>query len=101
MKNSTLREAIGSSTPERIDLQSLKDSVHKRLLGRLGAQLYAGEIDPVQLEKLVYESVSEEIDASERSISSLIRANLVQEVVDEVLGIGPINSYFAIQKSPK
>lgn len=98
MKNSTLREAIGSSTPERIDLQSLKDSVHKRLLGRLGAQLYAGEIDPVQLEKLVYESVSEEIDASERSISSLIRANLVQEVVDEVLGIGPIQQ---LLRNPK
>lgn len=98
MKNSTLREAIGSSAPERIDLQSLKDSVHKRLLGRLGAQLYAGEIDPVQLEKLVYESVSEEIDASERSISSLIRANLVQEVVDEVLGIGPIQQ---LLRNPK
>lgn len=98
MKNSTLREAIGSSAPERIDLQDLKDSVHKRLLGRLGAQLYAGEIDPVQLEKLVYESVSEEIDASERSISSLIRANLVQEVVDEVLGIGPIQQ---LLRNPK
>ncbi|NCZ73754.1 MAG: CpaF family protein, partial [Actinobacteria bacterium] len=43
----------------------VKDSVHERLLDRLGPQLYDGELD-----------------------SS--RANLVQEVVDEVLGVGPI-----------
>ena len=89
-KSSILRDALGVSAPERVDFQELKDAVHKRLLERLGAQLYAGEIDPTQLEELVYESVSEEIDASERSISNLSRANLVQEVVDEVLGVGPI-----------
>ncbi|NCV44646.1 MAG: CpaF family protein, partial [Actinobacteria bacterium] len=90
MKNSTLRDAIGGDAPERIDFQELKDSVHRRLLERLGSKLYTGDIEPNQLEELVYESVSEEIDLSERSISNLTRANLVQEVVDEVLGIGPI-----------
>ncbi|MEY2722402.1 MAG: CpaF family protein [Actinobacteria bacterium] len=90
MKNSTLRDAIGGGAPERIDFQELKDSVHRRLLERLGSKLYTGDIEPNQLEELVYESVSEEIDLSERSISNLTRANLVQEVVDEVLGIGPI-----------
>ncbi|NDE96025.1 MAG: CpaF family protein [Actinobacteria bacterium] len=90
MKNSTLRDAIGGGAPERIDFQELKNSVHRRLLERLGSKLYTGDIEPNQLEELVYESVSEEIDLSERSISNLTRANLVQEVVDEVLGIGPI-----------
>nr|NCW97046.1 CpaF family protein [Actinomycetota bacterium] len=90
MKNSTLRDAIGGGAPERIDFQELKDSVHRRLLESLGSKLYTGDIEPNQLEELVYESVSEEIDLSERSISNLTRANLVQEVVDEVLGIGPI-----------
>jgi pilus assembly protein CpaF len=90
MKNSTLRDAIGSGAPEKIDFQELKDGVHRRLLNRLGSQLYTGETEASELEELVYESVSEEIDASDRSISNLARANLVQEVVDEVLGIGPI-----------
>lgn len=68
----------------------LKDSVHHRLLERLGPQLYTGQIDPSQLEEMVYESVASEIDSSSRSISNLNRANIVQEVVDEVLGVGPI-----------
>lgn len=89
-KSTSLRETLGVSSPDRIDLQALKDSVHRRLLERLGAQLYGGEIDSNQLEEYVYESVSIEIDSSERSISNLNRANLVQEVVDEVLGVGPI-----------
>lgn len=71
-------------------LQELKDSVHQRLLTRLGVQLYENDLDASALEELVYESVAAEIEASDRSISSLARANIVQEVVDEVLGIGPI-----------
>ena len=98
MKNSTLQSAIGSGAPEKFDLEELKELVHKRLLNRLGAQLYLGELDAAQLEELVYESISEEIDASDRSISTLTRANLVQEVVDEVLGIGPIQS---LLRNPK
>ena len=70
--------------------EDLKDSVHHRLLERLGSQLYAGQIDPSHLEEMVYESVASEIDSSSRSISNLNRANIVQEVVDEVLGVGPI-----------
>ena len=87
---STLSEAIATGIPEVRGFQSLKDSVHRRLLTRLGPQLYTGEIEPGQLEEFVYESVAEEIDTSDRSISNFNRANLVQEVVDEVLGIGPI-----------
>lgn len=87
---SVLREMIGGVAVEKIDLQVIKDLVHQRLLAKLGPRLYTGQIDPSQLEELVYESVSEELDASERSISNFNRANLVQEVVDEVLGVGPI-----------
>lgn len=70
--------------------QEIKDSVHRRLLERLGPQLYTSQIDSSQLEELVYESIAGEIDDSNRSISNLNRANIVQEVVDEVLGLGPI-----------
>jgi pilus assembly protein CpaF len=73
-----------------MSFQELKDSVHQRLLTRLGAQLYTAQLEPSQLEELVYESVAAEIDESDRSISSFSRANIVQEVVDEVLGVGPI-----------
>lgn len=70
--------------------QELKDSVHQRLLERLGPQLYDNQIDATELEGLVYETVAQEIDSSDQAISTLNRANIVQEVVDEVLGIGPI-----------
>jgi pilus assembly protein CpaF len=69
---------------------STKDSVHRTLLERLGPQLYGDLLDPVQLEEMVYESVAEVIDSSDQTISNFNRANLVQEVVDEVLGVGPI-----------
>ena len=87
---SALSEAIATGMPAEDGFSALKDSVHRRLLTRLGPQLYTGDIEPGQLEEFVYESVAEEIDASDRSISNFNRANLVQEVVDEVLGIGPI-----------
>ncbi|CAB4562250.1 MAG: CpaF family protein [Actinobacteria bacterium] len=95
---STLGAAIGDSFADEPSGLQLKDSIHRRLLDRLGQRLYAGELDPTQLEKMVYESVSDEIESDGRSISSLNRAALVQEVVDEVLGIGPIQQ---LLRSPK
>ncbi|NDI23988.1 MAG: CpaF family protein [Actinobacteria bacterium] len=68
----------------------VKDSVHERLLDRLGPQLYDGELDSSELETLVYEVIADELDESSMTLSSFDRANLVQEVVDEVLGVGPI-----------
>jgi len=68
----------------------VKDSVHERLLDRLGPQLYDGELDSSELETLVYEVIADELDESSMTLSSFDRANLVQEVVDEVLGVRPI-----------
>lgn len=95
---STLGEVITASNQESRAPFLLKDHVHRRLLDRLGQQLYTGQIDPIQLERMVYESVSDELDASSETVSSFDRASLVQEVVDEVLGVGPIQQ---LLRNPK
>ena len=95
---STLGEVITASHQDIRPPFLLKDHVHRRLLDRLGQQLYTGQIDPVQLERMVYESVSDELDASSETVSSFDRASLVQEVVDEVLGVGPIQQ---LLRNPK
>jgi pilus assembly protein CpaF len=87
---SLLADAVASAIPQERDAIGTKDMVYELLLDRLGSQLYEGAIDPSLLERMVYEAISDVIERSDLTLSSFDRANLVQEVVDEVLGLGPI-----------
>ena len=71
-------------------IEEVKETVIERLIERLGPRLYKGDLENSDLESIVYEVISDELDSGDLTLSSIDRANLVQEVVDEVLGIGPI-----------
>ncbi|CAB5239312.1 unannotated protein [freshwater metagenome] len=72
------------------DYSSIKEDVHKQLINVLGQQLYEGELDTRTLEKYVFESISRVIVASDHPLTAIDRANLMQEIVDEILGLGPL-----------
>jgi len=72
------------------DLISIKDEVHMELLENLGPSLYEEELQVTDLQDRVYEVISRVLDIRDIVLSAYDRARLVQEVVDEVLGLGPI-----------
>ena len=74
------------------DLISIKDEIHLELLENLGPSLYEEELEITNLQDRVYEVISRVLEIREVVLSAYDRARLVQEVVDEVLGLGPIQS---------
>ena len=74
------------------ELLEIKDEVHLALLDGLGSTLYQQEIDVMTLQDRVYETITNVLESKDVILSVYERARLVQEIVDEVLGLGPIQS---------
>lgn len=72
------------------DGSELKDRVRTQLMQVIGQQAYTGALDPLTLERLAYEAIGEVLRTSERPFSGIDRARIVQEIIDEILGHGPI-----------
>lgn len=71
---------------------TLKSQVLETLIQSLGQQLYSGQVEEEILEQHVYEAIASVISASQRSLTSYDRAELVQNIVDEILGLGPLQT---------
>ena len=71
---------------------SIKNQVLETLIQSLGQQLYSGQVEEEVLEQHVYEAIASVISASQRSLTSYDRAELVQNIVDEILGLGPLQT---------
>ena len=71
---------------------SLKNQVLETLIQSLGQQLYSGQVEEKVLEQHVYEAIASVIAASQRSLTSYDRAELVKNIVDEILGLGPLQT---------
>lgn len=74
------------------DLISIKDEIHMELLQNLGPNLYQEDMEVTNLQDQVYEVITNVLQIREIVLSAYDRARLVQEVVDEILGLGPIQS---------
>jgi hypothetical protein len=68
----------------------IKSEVNTQLINSLGIQVYEGSIDTGVLERKTFEAISRAILSSEITLSTSERAALVQEIVDEILGLGPL-----------
>ncbi len=74
------------------DLIAVKDEVHLALLEAIGPTLYQQDVELTNLQDRVYEVINQVLTAKDLVLSAYDRARLVQEVVDEILGLGPIQS---------
>ena len=74
----------------RSEHAELKQEVQEYLVDSMGQQLYSGSIDPARLEKMVFEGIQAVLTANPRPLSGGDRARIVQEVIDDVLGNGPL-----------
>ena len=73
-------------------MTDIKDEVHMLLLDGLGPNLYEQNLEVTTLQDRVYEVITSVVQSREIVMTAYDRARLVQEVVDEVLGLGPIQS---------
>jgi pilus assembly protein CpaF len=72
------------------DADTIKAQVQARLLQNVGQQVYEGHIEAQQLESLAFESINEVLRAADRPITGLDKAKLVQDIIDDLLGHGPL-----------
>jgi pilus assembly protein CpaF len=83
----------GESGRPAVALDAVKIRVHQALIDALGPKLYDPQLSEAELEQRVRVSVQSVLQVEDTPLSVTDRARLAQEVVDEVLGHGPIEPY--------
>jgi pilus assembly protein CpaF len=91
VEDGTRRRSFAHSAKDRID--ELKAHIHSELLKQLGPQLYDVNMDQLELEKRVREVLKDVLGSQERPLSGADRAQVTQEITDDILGNGPIEPY--------
>ena len=71
---------------------AVKAGVHQALLESLGPQLYDPRLEQSELEVKVRQTLQTVIDREQTPLSANDRAGIAQEVSDEILGHGPLES---------
>jgi pilus assembly protein CpaF len=95
-----LRERIARANTAREDedkrdiFAEVKDRVHAALIADLGPQLFNAEVDGQALRSRITVEIRERI-AQERGLSSADRERLVDEILDDTLGHGPLERMLA------
>ena len=76
---------------EQFDVrEQYKRQVHAKLVDRLGARLYSSELDRDALSDTVFEVLQEILPSQRVDLSSSDRSRIVQEIIDDTLGLGPL-----------
>ena len=74
---------------------ALKDRARDALLARLGTRLYDASMSPTQLNQHVVEELGKVLEAETVPLTASEREQLVAEISDDVLGLGPIERFLA------
>jgi pilus assembly protein CpaF len=85
---------IGTPTPMRQDLAAteLRHRIHQQLIDELGPILFDRRLSEEDLRKRVNEQLHAAIAAERVPLSAADKAKLIQDVSDDILGYGPIDS---------
>jgi pilus assembly protein CpaF len=81
---------IANVMPERLDIGDIRIQVNDELKELVGKSLYSGNLDPDTLQSMVYKAIAIVIERSDHPLTDSDRAELVQEIVDDILGNGPL-----------
>jgi pilus assembly protein CpaF len=84
-----LRE-INQGIPDSPDVAQFRHLVNEELKRIIGQKLYSGEIDKATLEDNVFRAITSVIEQSVLPLTTADRAALLQEIVDDILGNGPL-----------
>lgn len=86
------RDKFSTNVKDEVDEELLKQRVNEELFSAFGSELYSGSISIEDLEKSLYEILTRVVEEENLTITSFDRANLIQSISDEILGLGPIQS---------
>jgi len=75
-------------------LEGLRQKMHQFVIQELGPLLYDQRISDTELRREVHEQLHRALAQEKAALSATERAELVQDVTDDVLGYGPIDRYF-------
>ncbi len=82
-----------ASASQHDRLEELKSNVHVELLKQLGPHLYDANMDQNELDQRVRAVLADVLSAQDRPLSSSDRAQVTQEISDDILGYGPIEPF--------
>ncbi len=89
--------SVAATTPARAgvgiqqdEYAQLKHDVHENLLQSLGQQAYAGQMEQRLLEENVFNAIQVVLAKSKKPLSTGDRARITQEIIDDILGNGPL-----------
>ena len=89
--------SVAATTPARAgvgiqqdEYSQLKHDVHEHLMQSLGQQAYAGGMEQRLLEENVFNAIQAVLARSKRPLSTSDRARITQEIIDDILGNGPL-----------
>ena len=85
-----MTSAFGRATTE---FRELKDRVYQSLVTNLGKQLYSKKMSRELLRREIYLVLQQILAHEDFGLSELGRARLVQDLVDEIVGLGPLESF--------
>jgi pilus assembly protein CpaF len=74
----------------RDEFALLKHDVHDNLMQSLGQQAYAGQMEQRLLEENVFNAIQTVLAKSKKPLSTSDRAKITQEIIDDILGNGPL-----------
>jgi len=79
------------SSIQRKTLEDLRHRVHSSLIEELGPVLYDKELSEDELRSRVHDSLQRFLMAEKTPISAMEKAQIIEDVSDDVLGYGPID----------
>lgn len=88
-----LRLQKAPKEPPRQALSRLKDKATQQLFERLNAQLSDQTLTESELSRLVLQELTEIIEVREATLTADERKRLVKEVLEDVLGYGPLEQF--------
>jgi pilus assembly protein CpaF len=81
---------IAAAIPERLDIAEVRNQVNDELKDQVGKSLYSGNVEADALQAIVFKAIAVVIERNEYPLTDSERAELVQEIVDDILGNGPL-----------
>ncbi|MEN9748232.1 MAG: hypothetical protein RLZZ603_924, partial [Actinomycetota bacterium] len=81
---------IATAIPERLDIVEIRNQVNDELKDQVGKSLYSGNVEADALQAIVFKAIAVVIERNEYPLTDSERADLVQEIVDDILGNGPL-----------
>ncbi len=72
-------------------LAEMRHKIHQRLIDELGPILYDNRLEPEELRKRVHEQLQAALALERAPLSAADKAQLIQDVSDDILGYGPID----------